>query len=196
MKTKNILLKACIVLVAFGSTSVVNASVHKLYTLSGFVDLLIEKGIIAGDNIEKARSVVTVVENTERDDRAQNSGVLEVSVSQYIERGTLTFNKFEDIEGLLLVAKNTSDTDTTFEAKRGCQVTYKVYSVTDELVYDSSTKKDCATDEVVTYALGAGESRLFEITHKRTDFALQAGEYRFVIEYPGYGEGEKEVTIQ
>lgn len=198
MNKKYIFSKFLIVLLAIGSTGIVFAAEHSLYTLSGFVDLLIDMGVIPESNVQKAHDMIASIEFSESNesDEVQNSDSLEVSVIQYIEDASLTFNRFENIKGLLLIAKNTSDTALTFEAKRGCQVVYRIYSETDDLLYDSSTEKKCDTNEIVTYMLEAGKSRLFEVTHVRNKYTLQKGVYRFVLEYPGYGEGEREVTIK
>jgi len=47
----------------------------------------------------------------------------------------------------------------------------------------------------VTFNLDSGESRMFEVKHSLDDYKLQKGSYTFEIEYPGYGSGERSVTV-
>jgi hypothetical protein len=51
------------------------------------------------------------------------------------------------------------------------------------------------TTNQVTYALGAGQVRMFPMRHRSTDYTLPAGTYRFELEYPGYGKGDVTITV-
>ena len=170
---------------------------HQLYTSYGFINLLISKGIILESKTEKARELLNLIEKKESvAGTVTSKDGIEVSVSQYIEHGDLTYTRFENIEGLLLAVKNTSDKAQMLTAKRGCQVVYRIYDSTDALVYSSSDEKVCQTSEKVTYVLTAGKTRIFPITHAQNKFALQQGTYRIEIEYPGYGKGVVTVTVK
>lgn len=119
---------------------------------------------------------------------------VQVSVSQLIKYANSEYVEGDDVEGLLLLVENTADAEAVLEAKRKCQVVYRIFS-DEALVYDSATSERCKTDERVSYVLGAGKTRMFEVTHASTTHPLPTGTYRFELEYPGYGGGEKTVTI-
>ncbi|KKS28198.1 MAG: hypothetical protein UV60_C0019G0008 [Parcubacteria group bacterium GW2011_GWA2_43_11] len=176
---------------AYGAT-------HQLYTTYGFIDLLISRGIIATQQVERAREMGAIIMKTEKSETLSKPSTedITVSVSQFIEHGDLTYTRFEDIEGLLLTVKNISEKSQTLTAKRKCQVVYYIYNDTDKLVYNSADETVCQTNEKVSYVLEAGKTRIFPITHKQNKFALQQGTYRFEIEYPEYGKGEVTVTVQ
>lgn len=175
---------------AYGAT-------HQLYTTYGFIDLLISRGIIAKQQVERARDMVELVLKTEKNiDADKVSEDITVSVSQFIEHGDLTYNAFEDVDGLLLSVKNTGSEARTLDAKRQCQVVYRIYDESGTLLYDYANENKCQTSEKVTYILEAGATRIFPITHTASRFALKSGTYRFEIEYPGYGEGKRVVTVQ
>jgi hypothetical protein len=190
---------AVILLTGIVTTSVYGAE-HALYTTSGFIDLLISKGIIPEEKVTKARELLTFVVRSEKKEEIQiekmNADKVEVTVSQYIENGELTYNAFEDIEGLLLMVKNTTSEGLVLEAVRNCQVTYRIYDVTDTLLFDSGENEKCKVAEKVTYMLAAGKSRIFEVKHTQNEYSLSAGTYTFEIEYAGYGKGEKEITVR
>lgn len=175
------------------------SNTHQLYTLTSIIEMLIQKGFISEDNKIKAYDFGSVYleqksKKTTKND-VKNADKIDISVSQYIEYGARTYNRFEDIKGLLLKVENTSDESIVLEAKRQCHVIYRIYSEQDELVYDSSAGDKCKVDETVFYSLDAGKSRLFEVTHRRSTKTLSKGKYRFEIEYPGYGKGERIITI-
>ncbi len=191
----------------------VHAQTFVLETTHGFVQLLIDKGIIPEALAGKARELASMIEALEGHATTSpattnsatasstpqgplNADKVDVSVSQLIENGSLTYNHLEDVKGLLLLVKNTTDQDITLEAKRHCQVVYRIYDANDKLVYDSSTSNQCQTNERVTYLLPAGETRMFGVDHPESVHALQPGVYRFELEYPGYGKGDLSVTIQ
>lgn len=180
-----------------GATQVTGAT-FTLHSISSFIDLLIAKGIITEENATRGRELAERIQKAEKEDEdsAKDSDMLEVSVSQYIEQGALTFNKFEAVQGLLLMVTNKSEEPMTLEAKRKCQVVYRIYNESDTLLYNSAEEKACKTTEKVTYVLGAGDTRIFPIRHVLNRYALQPGEYRFELEYPGYGKGDRTVTIR
>jgi hypothetical protein len=181
----------------YGADTITGAN-HELYTISGFIDLLISKGIISEAKATQARELAKFAEKIDeaKTDIAPSTDDVEVTVSQYIEYGDLTYSTFEDIKGLLLTVKNTSDTAKTLEAKRSCQVVYRIYDDKDVLLYDATDEKACQTTEQVTYVLEAGKTRIFPIIHNMDKYSLRTGLYRFEIEYPEYGKGERMITVK
>ncbi len=176
------------VLFLFGLLSVPQQSeAFTLYTNDGFIDKLISLGIIAPEKADEAREAIR---NAERDNG------IEVAVSQYIEHGDLTYGRFEDITGLVLTVKNTSERTEQVRTLRKCDVTYAIYNDEDILLYDSSKKMACKQRELVQYALTPGETRMYEVTHKQSLYQLPKGEYRFVLELKGYGKGERVITVK
>ncbi|HCC04946.1 TPA: hypothetical protein DEP58_01405 [Patescibacteria group bacterium] len=176
----------------------VYGATHQLYTTYGFIDLLISRGIIATQQVERAREMGAVIMKTEKSETSSNPSPedITVSVSQFIEHGNLTYNMFENIEGLLLTVKNNGSKAHTLDAKRQCQVVYRIYDEEDSLVYDYADESKCQTSEKVSYILEAGATRIFPITHDVGKYALKSGKYRFEVEYPGYGKGERVVTVK
>lgn len=174
---------------------------YALYTPNGFVDMLVTRGIIPESLAPKARAIASMLTRTpatpETSQAPMNADKVKVRVSQLIERGTRTFNRFEDIKGLLLLVQNTTNERITLEARRKCQVVYRVYDTEGSLVYDSATGERCrASTEHVTYSLEAGQTRMFQISHAQSTHELPPGMYRFEIDYPGYGQGDLTVTIE
>lgn len=174
---------------------------YALYTPSGFVDLLVTRGLIPEGLAPKARSLAALLTRNapaaHPSQAPMNADKVKVSVSQLIEHGTLTYNRFEDIKGLLLLVQNTTNERITLEARRKCQVVYRVYDAEGALVYDGATSERCRTStEQVTYDLEAGQTRMFQIVHAQSTHELPPGTYRFEIEYPGYGQGDLTVTVQ
>ncbi len=198
MKNKKYILLTLVgIMFVFGTAYVYAASSHsRLYTLSGFVDLLISKGITKDDSVEKAHELTKMIEASENQNKGINADKVEVSVSQLIKYGSLTYEANTDIEGLLFLIKNKTNEDITLEAKRGCQVIYKIYDINDNLVYDSSAEEKCQTNEHVTYKLKANKTRIFEIKHPESAYKLKRGTYKIEMEYPEYGKGEKTIVIQ
>jgi hypothetical protein len=179
-----------VALPAYGGT-------FQLYTISGFVDTLIERGIIPENMATKARelaAVVRVVDDVRMPD-VPDQEHLDVSVSQLIQYASRTYEEGEDVRGLVLLATNTHTEDVYPSARRGCQVVYRIYK-DDVLEYDSATRNACATDEEVTYRLAPGQTRMFEVSHPALAHPLSSGTYRIVLEYPGYGSGEREITVE
>lgn len=199
---KKILTVLVIVLLLAGVSGVVYAQTHTLYTTTGFVEMLIARGIVPQALAEKARSFASAisrvedVQNSAEAPGAQNADNVEVSVSQLIEFSSLTFDAGSDVRGLLLVVKNPTTEVLTLEAKRGCQVQYKIYNRDDQELYDSSTTEACQTEEKVTWKLQPGQVRMFPVSHSALAYPLEPGTYRFELEYPGYGKGDRTVTIQ
>lgn len=178
------------------------ATAYTMYTPYGFLEMLLERGIIAQEKSEKAKELLSLIQHIETiqkdpvEKSYPNAEFVTVTASQYIQHGDLTYNQLEDIAGLLLVVQNSTDKPIMLEAKRGCQVTYAIYDESNVLVYDSAETKACQTDERVTYLLESNASRMFEVTHRRDDHALSPGTYEIVLTYEGYGEGARVVSVQ
>jgi len=187
-----------VALPAYGGT-------NELYTVPGFVEKLIDKGIIPSGMAEKARTFAHMISRSEdagqgvdTPEGALNAQYAEVRVSQYIENGSRTYQAGQDITGLVLLLKNTSTAEEPieFEAKRGCQVVYRIYDEDDTLLYDSSTSDKCQTTDRVTFFMRAGATRMFNVTHHTIDYRLDPGTYRFEVEYPEYGMGERTIEVE
>ena len=165
-----------------------------------FVETLIDYGIIPEHMANKAREVLGLVERLEVQEQSQegpmNADKVSVRASQLINVGNLTFEYGEDVKGLLLLVKNESEADIDLEAKRGCQVIYRVYNADGNELYDSSSESKCDTNEKVTYRLNAGQTRMFPVTHYDTSYRLEKGTYRVLIDYPGYGSGERTIVVE
>jgi len=183
----------------------VYAASHKLFTIFGFIEMLLEKGIVSETNAEKARYLASFIEKVDAPQKEVVQGEealrddfedIEVRVSQFIENGTRTYNTYEDVQGLILTVKNTTSEEILLHAIRKCQVVYRIFNEKAELLYDSSKGDACQTGEKVVYTLLAGKTRIFPITHKMDAYQLEKGVYRFEIEYPEYGKGNVSVTIQ
>ncbi len=193
-------LAGSLLLAGFVSAATLASSDPHWYTPMGFVELLIERNIITANYAERARSYARLFSKSAPSADVSTPGMrdadkVRVTTSQLIRYSNLEFAVGEEIQGLLLLVENSSSTDAILEAKRKCQVTYRIFSDTETLVYDSATEERCKTDERVTYLLGAGQTRMFEIKHATSTLALPAGEYTFTLEYPGYGGGDKKVTV-
>lgn len=171
----------------------------ELYTINSFVNLLIEKGIIPereADTAHELADIIKQVEGFTESASARNADKVTVRVSQDIEQANLEFAFGTDIEGMLLLVQNTTTELVQLEAKRGCQVVYRIYDEAGTLLYDSAQSEVCQTDEKVTYMLEGDQFRMFPITHREEDLNLERGVYRFEVTYPGYGQGERVVTVQ
>jgi len=173
----------------------------QLHTVNSFVEGLIAQGIIPPAMADKARVVAGVFVRTEAASEVPTpvAGMgaehVQVSASQYINYSDRTYAPGEDIEGLILLVENTSDETIELEAKRGCQITYRIYRG-DELVFDRDATERCQTDERVQYLLEARTTRMFPVRYVLEEYGeLQVGGYRMEIEYPGYGEGELTFTV-
>lgn len=169
----------------------------KLYTVEGFVELLITQGIVPEGAVDKARAFARMISRSDamqRDAVGQNAEFVEVSVSQLIDMSSRTYAEGEEVNGLILLAKNTSDVQIVLDATRKCQIVYRIFEG-DTLLYDSGTTEVCKANEKVTYMLDAGATRMFEVKHPVSEYALPVGTYRIEIEYPGYGMGEHTITI-
>ena len=175
------------------------SQLYNLYSMTGFIQMLIDRGIISVEKQEIAQELGELLGNIE-DESEQvgklNADKVTVSVSQFIEYGTLTYNAYEDVNGLILLVKNPTDEALILEAKRGCQVVYTITDAVGDIVYMSADKGACKTDEKVTYKLGAGDTRIFEIEHESSAYSLKRGEYTVTLEYPGYGKGSRVITVE
>lgn len=175
----------------------VYAQTTELYTIPGFIDLLVKKGIISPENQAKANQLVALLARKEGGiPTAINADKVSVAVSQLIEYGTGEYREGADVQGLLLVVTNNTDGKVDLEAVRKCQVTYRIYSDKNKLLYDySEVNPNCKGPEKVTYALEAHKSRMFEVRHKISEYPLSPGTYRFELQYPGYGKGTRIINV-
>lgn len=172
------------------------AQTFELYTLSGFLKILFEKDLIAEDKMEHARELVVMLEGRDTYIHNTSSQKITVQASQYIEHANLTFTTLQDVQGLVLVVKNTGNQKKQLYANKTCPITYDIYDEENKQVFTSTSLARCSSNKEVRYTLDAGENRLYEVGHKQKDFQLHKGVYRFVLSYPNYGSGEREVTIQ
>lgn len=143
-------------------------------------------------------ATVTYVSTTDKntDKSASAPELVTVNVSQLIAFSHLTFKEGDEVQGLLLTVTNESDTTQTFEARRKCQVTYKIFDQSNALVFDSASSTPvCTSGERVTYLMPPHVTRMFEIRHKDSAYHLKPGVYRFELDYPEYGRGDLTVTI-
>lgn len=174
------------------------SATYSLHTVSSFVDLLISRGIIPGDRAAQARVYANAVE---RIHAARGSGIdtateLSISASQLIEYSKLSFGRFEDIKGLVLLVRNTGADDSELVHRQACPVTYRIYDETGSEIFDSGDDIRCGSPETARYVLGAGQTRMFEVEHRHRDRALHPGVYRFELRYAAYGSDVRTVTIR
>lgn len=188
MKNKKIVGAVLAVTVLVG---VLAAHQAEAISFRGFVDLLIEKGIIKGDKVEVAKKAADAVEQAEK---YPNSTVVNVEVSQFIQFANREYEEGMDIEGLIMTVTNPTDRPIMLTARRRCAVSYKIHDE-GEVVYDSAKTEACTTGETVMYRLEALQPRIFRVVHPDSEFHLEPGKYKFEIEYPGYGKGWREITI-
>ena len=178
----------------------VSGPTFTLYTMHGFVEMLIERGIISPGLADKARSYANIfsrvddVEEENVEHGKLNADKVSVSISQLIQFSKLEFAEGTDVEGLVLLVTNETDAQIMLEANRGCQVFYRIFDG-DTMLYDSATQEKCQTQERVNYVLEGRKTRMFDVIHRASDYALPVGKYRVELEYPGYGEGERTITI-
>jgi hypothetical protein len=174
------------------------SNTHTLHTISSFVDLLIEKGIIPANSAVQARTYANVVERVHamREIEADTAPELTITASQLIEYSKLSFGRFEDIKGLVLLVENVSEQDTVLAHAQDCPVTYSVYDDTGATLFDSAGQTRCSSPETVRYVLRAGQTRMFEVEHRNRDRPLSPGTYRFELQYAGYGSDTRTVTIR
>jgi hypothetical protein len=169
------------------------------HAIHGFVEMLIEKNIVPSHLASKARAFAAMITRADttvsEPTHARNANSVDVRISQLIQHADLTYSPGENIDGLLVLVTNTTGEEVVLEAVRKCQVVYRIYRG-HELLYDSAAKDICQTDERVTYRLGAHDTRMFEVTHPATAKPLSPGVYRVELEYPGYGAGERTITIE
>lgn len=164
----------------------------------GLIEFLIAKNIIPADKAEQARMFAEKLDNvtTLEQHASSTPKFATVKVSQLIAFSHRTFNEGDEVQGLLLTVTNESDTTQTFEARRKCQVTYKIFDQSNALVFDSASSTPvCTSGERVTYLMPPHVTRMFEIRHKDSAYHLKPGVYRFELDYPEYGRGDLTVTI-
>ncbi len=183
------------------TTGIVYAQTYRLYTLGGFVEMLIERGIVTSAVAQKAREIVKLVERVEDAPTPTipthlNANKVEVSVSQLIEHANLNYKAGSDIRGLLLLVKNMSTSTIELETKRRCQVVYRIKDGGGTVLYNKDTSEQCSKNERVTYLLKGSDTRMFEVRHRQIDFPLAKGTYTFELEYPGYGGGSRTVIVE
>jgi hypothetical protein len=195
---KHFLVSILFVVAVAATTGVVYANTHALYTTQGFVEELISRGIIPSSLAPKARELVQFIgaasTNEGVDMTPMNAEHVHVRASQLIENSKRTYVKGSDVQGLLVLVENTHTEPITLEAKRRCQVVYRIYE-NDVLLYDSATTEKCETTEKVEWMLGAGDTRMFPVKHEADTYTLEPGEYSFELDYPGYGVDTRTVTI-
>ncbi len=165
---------------------------------TSFVSFLISKGFIPANKAEQALTFAEKLDKvaTLEPHASSTPKLITVNVSQLLEFSHRTFTEGDEVQGLLLIVTNESDITQTLEARRQCQVTYKIFDENDTLLFDSaSSTPTCASGERVTYLLPARGSRMFEIRHPDSVYHLKPGAYRFELDYPEYGTGELTVTI-
>lgn len=192
------LIAVCIIYISFVcSTKPVEA--FTLYTMEGFVEALISKGFIYSNSQDRAREIVKAVQRLEDYQKgasvAMNADKVSVSVSQYIEYAGLEYSRYGDIAGLVLIVKNETDVPVLLEAQRECHIVYTISNEDSEIVYDSRNSVLCSTQGQVAYVLEGRGLRVFELTHNRSDKALQKGNYSVEITYPGYGSGTRMIKV-
>lgn len=195
---KKTILSLAIILVVFVGVGTTVAYASGSLSFVSLVERLIEVGIIPEQKAQEALAAAVRLEpyrEQETTSEVMNAQKVDVVVSQLIEHSDLSYKENEPIKGLLLLVKNTTTDATVLEAKRGCQVVYQIYDEDDELVYDGAASERCQTDEKVTYLLEGNDTRMFSVSHDSALAPLPVGAYRFELEYPGYGSGEKTVTI-
>jgi len=166
------------------------------YSLQNFVELLIERNIIPETMFDKARQLVAIINVIEPAEVTKPyANDITVSISQLIEHSFRRYAEGATIQGIILLAENTSTEDVFPTAVRNCQITYQIFEG-DTMLYDSGTKRACREQELVSYRLGPGQTRMFEVRHTQLDYRLPRGEYRMHISYPGYGEGSKTFVVE
>lgn len=173
---------------------VVYAKQAEALSLRAFVDMLIDAGIIAADKEEQAKRAAAALEPEPA--QAEKEG-LAVKVSQLIQYGNLTYAVGDDIEGLVMNIENTTEGELLLLTGRSdCIVSYKLFGDDDELLYDNGESEACQSGEQVVFPLQPGEFRILPVTHEYDDYALAPGKYIVKLEYPGYGEGERVITVE
>ncbi len=169
---------------------------HSLYTVSGLVEALITQGIISPDRVLQARTYAAVVERVHAVRSHDAHPTLSITASQLIEHSQLTFGRYEDIKGLVLLAKNDGEATVILTHPEHCPVTYRIYDSEDLMLYDSALRAACGEGATVRYTLAPGQVRMFEIEHRHRDQPLRSGSYRFLLYYGSYGSATRTVTIR
>lgn len=156
--------------------------------LRNAVEHLIESGIIPASMAAQARLVVENNTTPETTD-------ITVSVHELIQYSPLEFQERRDVRGIVLLAQNSGNTPATLTRTRQCSVVYRIYDDAGTMLYDHSQSNRCLYGPAVTYVLEPGQQTMFEVIHSKEDYVLTPGTYHFEVEYPGYGKGEREVTV-
>lgn len=165
--------------------------------IKSFVEFLIAKNIIPESRAPQARNFAEKFDRVAKPGQsASSTKPIEVKVSQLLEFSQRTFKEGEEVQGLLFLVTNPDDTARQFEARRRCQVSYRIYDSSEALLFDSaSSTPACQGTERVTYLMQPHQTRMFEVRHSDSAYHLEPGTYRFELNYPEYGKGDLEVTI-
>jgi len=156
--------------------------------LRNAVEQLIDSGIIPANMAARARLAVANNTTPETTD-------VTVSVHELIQYSPLEFQERRDVRGIVLLAENSDTAPATLTRTRQCNIVYRIYDDTGTMLYDHSQSNRCLYGPDVAYVLEPNQQAMFEVIHKKEDYPLTPGTYRFEVEYPGYGKGEREVTI-
>jgi len=176
-----------VALVAYGAFYIHRA---QAYTLAELVEVFIAEGIIPMSEAERARAAVNALLQG-----GENAEHVDIQASQLIQYGTRTYKEGEEVRGLVLNVGNTSDHQITLTGRRKCVLSYKIMD-NEKVLYDSAEHEPCTSGEAITYELGVGKTRILEVRHSPEAYTLSPGTYTILMEYPGYGSGSKEVTIE
>lgn len=195
---KKIALTLVLVAVLLGS-GVLYVRAYASEDLREFVALLIVKGVIAPSQADRAYSFVDIIagasKETDEEEGVLNADKVSIAASQLIQFGNREYAQGEDIRGMVLNVTNTTDEVISLEGRRRCILSYKIYKG-DEMLFDSAQHEPCTGTERVTYQMEGKQTRILEMIHKADALALDAGSYKVVLEYPGYGVGEREFTVK
>ncbi len=158
---------------------------------SDLVTLFVAQGIIPTAQVEKAREVVRLQEQS-----TQSASSFTFSASQWIEYADRTYRQGETVRGLLLLAKNATDSTATLSLDSACPVVYRIYNKKDEQVYTNIDTPACANKiGKAMFILPSGGERVFEVEHKAKNFRLPEGVYRMEMELLGYGKTSIAFTV-
>lgn len=173
------------------------------FSMQQLITSLIERSIMSSDKEDAARTLArffgdtsTPADKESTEPKYPHAEKISVKASQFIEFSDLTYALGADIEGIVLHVQNTHTEAVELTGRARCHVSYRIETIPDRTVlFNSAEHEPCIGGETSTYYLDPGAIRMFEIVHTAEDYALPAGEYVMVMEYPGYGEGELEFTV-
>lgn len=197
---KRILITALLALLVLGSAGgAYAASADGAPRAAAFIETLIQKGVIPSSQVGRARSFVLFLLGVNRapdDGEGVNVDKIVLEASQYIAHANLTFKEGEPIEGIILRIRNTTESTIELEGRRGCHVSYKIFTADrSQMLYDSATADACKTGERAHYFLPPLGHRTFPIIHSAETYRLAPGDYIFELNYPEYGSAERTVTV-